>query len=141
MASASGAAILSDVYNSNPTAAKEVLTAFSQTPVTGQRYVVLGDMLELGDQADAMHASLASAIDATKIDHVYLVGPHMVALQAALAQQQPQLAVSHYETTNLATLTADLQNQLTADDQILLKGSHGIHLEQVLASLQDSSEN
>jgi len=139
--SASGAAILSDVYNSNPTAAKEVLTAFSQTPVTGQRYVVLGDMLELGDQADAMHASLASAIDATKIDHVYLVGPHMLALQAALAQQQPQLAVSHYETTDLATLTVDLQNQLTADDQILLKGSHGIHLEQVLASLQDSSEN
>ena len=87
VASASGAAILSDVYNSNPTAAKEVLTAFSQTPVTGHRYVVLGDMLELGDQADAMHASLASAIDATKIDHVYLVGPHMLALQAALAQQ------------------------------------------------------
>ncbi|WP_143463441.1 UDP-N-acetylmuramoyl-tripeptide--D-alanyl-D-alanine ligase [Levilactobacillus enshiensis] len=136
-----GAAILSDVYNSNPTAVKEVLAAFSKTPVTGKRYVVLGDMLELGDQADAMHAGLASAIDPTKISHVYLVGPHMVALQDALAKQAPDLPVSHFAADDLVTLTADLQGQLSADDQILLKGSHGIHLEQVLAALQDSSEN
>ncbi|WP_125582642.1 UDP-N-acetylmuramoyl-tripeptide--D-alanyl-D-alanine ligase [Levilactobacillus cerevisiae] len=139
--STSGAAILSDVYNSNPTAVKEVLAAFSQTPVTGKRYVVLGDMLELGDQADAMHASLANAIDPAAIAHVYLVGDHMLALQAALAKQSPELAVSHYQSADLATLTADLQAQLTPADQILLKGSHGIHLERVLAALQDSSEN
>jgi UDP-N-acetylmuramoyl-tripeptide--D-alanyl-D-alanine ligase len=139
--STSGAAILSDVYNSNPTAVKEVLAAFSKTPVTGKRYVVLGDMLELGDQADAMHAGLASAIDPAAISHVYLVGPHMAALQTALAKEQPTLPVSHYESADLATLSADLQAQLTADDQILLKGSHGIHLEQVLAALQDSTEN
>ncbi|TGD18218.1 UDP-N-acetylmuramoyl-tripeptide--D-alanyl-D-alanine ligase [Levilactobacillus suantsaiihabitans] len=138
--SANGAAILSDVYNSNPTAVKEVLAAFSKTPVTGKRYVVLGDMLELGDQADAMHAGLASAIDPTAISHVYLVGPHMVALQQALAQQAPDLAVTHYESADLAALSADLQTILTPADQILLKGSHGIHLEQVLAALQDSSE-
>jgi UDP-N-acetylmuramoyl-tripeptide--D-alanyl-D-alanine ligase len=138
--SANGAAILSDVYNSNPTAVKEVLAAFSKTPVTGKRYVVLGDMLELGDQADAMHAGLASAIDPTVISHVYLVGPHMVALQQALAQQTPDLAVTHYESADLATFSADLQTILTPADQILLKGSHGIHLEQVLAALQDSSE-
>lgn len=139
--STTGAAILSDVYNSNPTAVKEVLAAFSKTPVTGKRYVVLGDMLELGDQADAMHAGLATAIDPAAISHVYLVGPHMVALQQALAKQAPDLAVSHYESADLATLSADLQAILTPADQILLKGSHGIHLEQVLAALQDSTEN
>ncbi|MFC6290413.1 UDP-N-acetylmuramoyl-tripeptide--D-alanyl-D-alanine ligase [Levilactobacillus angrenensis] len=138
--SANGAAILSDVYNSNPTAVKEVLAAFSKTPVTGKRYVVLGDMLELGDQANAMHAGLAAAIDPAAISHVYLVGPHMVALQQALAKQAPELAVTHYESADLVTLSADLQASLTPADQILLKGSHGIHLEQVLAALQDSPE-
>ncbi|KRN01520.1 UDP-N-acetylmuramyl pentapeptide synthase [Levilactobacillus senmaizukei DSM 21775 = NBRC 103853] len=136
-----GEAILSDVYNSNPTAAKEVLTAFSQTPVKGNRYVVLGDMLELGKQADAMHASLATAITPSKMTKVFLVGPHMEALQRALAKDAPDLAVAHYATTELAQLSQDLKAVLTKDDQILLKGSHGIHLEQVLAALKDSSEN
>ncbi|MFC6275486.1 UDP-N-acetylmuramoyl-tripeptide--D-alanyl-D-alanine ligase [Levilactobacillus tangyuanensis] len=136
-----GESILSDVYNSNPTAAKEVLLAFSQTPVKGKRYVVLGDMLELGKQADAMHASLSTAIDPTKMAKVFLVGPHMEALQRALAKDDPNLAVAHYATTELEQLSQDLEAVLTNDDQILLKGSHGIHLEQVLAALKDSSEN
>ena len=138
---AAGEDILSDVYNSNPTAVKQVLAAFSQTPVTGKRYVVLGDMLELGAQADTMHAGLAAAIDPTKISHVYLVGPHMVALQQRLAAEKPELAVSHFAADALPALTSALQDVLTDADQILLKGSHGIHLEQVLAALQDSNEN
>ncbi|KRO03365.1 UDP-N-acetylmuramyl pentapeptide synthase [Levilactobacillus paucivorans] len=132
-----GEDILSDVYNSNPTAVKQVLAAFSKTPVTGQRVVVLGDMLELGDQSDAMHAGLADAVDPQAISHVYLVGPHMVALQESLAQRYPDLAVTHFAADDLASLSATLQGSLTAADQILLKGSHGIHLEQVLAALQD----
>lgn len=132
-----GEDILSDVYNSNPTAVKQVLAAFSKTPVTGRRVVVLGDMLELGDQSDAMHAGLAAAVDPQAISHVYLVGPHMVALQEQLAQRYPNLAVTHFAADDLASLSKHLQGSLTAADQILLKGSHGIHLEQVLAALQD----
>ncbi|MGX6429435.1 UDP-N-acetylmuramoyl-tripeptide--D-alanyl-D-alanine ligase [Levilactobacillus yonginensis] len=139
--SSTGTAILSDVYNSNPTAVKEVLAAFSQTPVTGKRYVVLGDMLELGDQASAMHAGLATAIDPTAIAGVYLVGPLMESLAKALADRYPNLPVAHYGADELTTLTTDLQAKLTPADQILLKASHGIHLEQVLAALRDSAEN
>jgi len=135
LTSKQGAAILSDVYNSNPTAVREVLGAFSQTPVTGRRLVVLGDMLELGDQADALHAGLADSLNAQQFAHVYLVGPHMQALQRVLAQQAPDLPVTHFASDQLAELTATLQATLTSDDQILLKASHGIHLETVLADL------
>ncbi|GEO67360.1 UDP-N-acetylmuramoyl-tripeptide--D-alanyl-D-alanine ligase [Levilactobacillus spicheri] len=135
LTSQSGAAILSDVYNSNPTAVREVLGAFGQTPVKGRRLVVLGDMLELGDQADVLHAGLADALDPQTFAHVYLVGPHMLALQQALAEKAPELPVTHFATDQLADLTATLQATLTPDDQILLKGSHGIHLENVLAKL------
>ena len=98
-------------------------------------------MLELGLQADTMHADLAEAIDPAKISHVYLVGKHMVALQQRLATEKPNLPVTHFAADDLPALTSALQGSLTADDQILLKGSHGIHLEQVLAALQDSNEN
>ena len=45
---AQGERILSDVYNSNPTAAKQVLKTIEELPTTGKRIAVLGDMLELG---------------------------------------------------------------------------------------------
>ena len=69
-----GEQILSDVYNSNPTAAKEVLKTIAETPVAGRRIAVLGDMLELGDAAAKLHASLAEEIDHQKIASGYLVG-------------------------------------------------------------------
>lgn len=136
-----GERVLSDVYNSNPTAVREVLRAFDQTPAAGRRLVVLGDMLELGEQSATLHASLAEALDPTKVAHVYLVGTQMKALQTALATRDPQLPVSHFESDDLTGLTAALQATITADDLVLLKGSHGIHLEKVLAQLVSTEKN
>jgi UDP-N-acetylmuramoyl-tripeptide--D-alanyl-D-alanine ligase len=133
---AAGERILSDVYNSNPTAVKEVMAAFSQVDVAGTRRVVLGDMLELGAQADALHASLASAFDPRLIQAVYLVGPHMKALYDELLKQYPETGLHLYQTDELATLTAQLQTDMTSADAVLIKGSHGIHLETVLAELK-----
>ena len=116
-----GEQILSDVYNSNPTAAKEVLKTIAETPVDGRRIAVLGDMLELGDAAPKLHASLAEEIDHQKIASVYLVGEQMKNLYAAGDLQQ---------------LIADLTATLTGEDIVLLKASHGIHLEEVLTALK-----
>ncbi|VDG21433.1 UDP-N-acetylmuramoyl-tripeptide--D-alanyl-D-alanine ligase [Lactiplantibacillus mudanjiangensis] len=131
-----GEAILSDVYNSNPTAAKRVLAAFAATPVTGKRIAVLGDMLELGEQADTLHASLATELDPQTIQTVYLNGEHMRALAKDLATKYPATAIHYYPTHEQPQLINDLQQTVTADDEVLLKGSHGIHLENVLAALE-----
>ena len=61
-----GGKILSDVYNSNPTAAK-VLHFFADTPTQGKRIAVLGDMLQLGEASPALHASLIESLDPTKL--------------------------------------------------------------------------
>lgn len=131
-----GEKILSDVYNSNPTAVKEVMAAFTKTPVDGRRLVVLGDMLELGEQSDALHAGLSSAFDPTLVAGVYLVGPHMHALYDQLEKNFDAEQLHFYQVDELGTLSADLLATLTAKDAILIKGSHGIHLETVLASLR-----
>ncbi|KRL20285.1 UDP-N-acetylmuramoyl-tripeptide--D-alanyl-D-alanine ligase [Lentilactobacillus kisonensis] len=130
-----GEKILSDVYNSNPTAAKEVLTAFQETPTKGRRIVVLGDMLELGAQSKAMHAGLAANIDPSQIAMVYLIGSDMAALYQRL---QPVFApenLHHYAADQLDQLTTDLDSQLATDDEVMLKASHGLHLENVVAKL------
>ncbi|MBM7617699.1 UDP-N-acetylmuramoyl-tripeptide--D-alanyl-D-alanine ligase [Weissella uvarum] len=130
-----GGEILSDVYNSNPTAAKEVLNSFSAVPTQGRRIAVLGDMLELGTAGPELHASLAEALDPKKIEKVYLVGDLMTNLADALVKFYPADHIHTYQKDELPKLTQDLQKQLTASDLLLLKGSHGIHLENVVDAL------
>lgn len=131
-----GADVLSDVYNSNPTACAEVLTAFQNAETTGRRYAVLGDMLELGEQGPKMHAGLADKIDPKKVDEVFLCGPLMKNLAEALTDKFDQGKIHHYETSEKEQLVSDLKERLRSEDMVMLKGSHGIHLEDVLAELR-----
>ena len=131
-----GADVLSDVYNSNPTACAEVLTAFQNAETTGRRYAVLGDMLELGEQGPKMHAGLADKIDPKKVDEVFLCGPLMKNLAEALTDKFAQGKIHHYATCEKEQLVSDLKERLRSEDMVMLKGSHGIHLEDVLAELR-----
>lgn len=130
-----GEKILSDVYNSNPTAAREVLTAFSQTDVMGRRIVVLGDMLELGDKSPQMHASLANDIDSNAIAAVYLVGKDMQALYEKLKPVFAPENLHYYQADQLDQLSDDLKRDIQPNDEVMLKASHGIHLENIVEKL------
>ncbi|MHA8137852.1 UDP-N-acetylmuramoyl-tripeptide--D-alanyl-D-alanine ligase [Lactobacillaceae bacterium Scapto_B20] len=131
-----GEVILSDVYNSNPTAVREVMKAFVETPTPGKRIVVLGDMLELGAQSKAMHASLANTLDPSEVQQVFLIGTDMQALADQLRDQYPISALHDYSTDQIERLGQDLLATIKSGDIVLIKGSHGIHLETVLDLLR-----
>lgn len=131
-----GERILSDVYNSNPTAVKAVLKSFENVPTTGKRIIVLGDMLELGEKSAELHASLADAIHPDKIDEVYLYGNEIRILADKLATKMDPSRIHYYSLGTQEQLIDNLKNQVTAQDVILLKGSHGMHLENVLQALK-----
>lgn len=133
---AQGERILSDVYNSNPTAVKQVLQAFTKVETNGKRIVVLGDMLELGEQAELMHTGLAAYIQPEEITEVYLCGPIMSKLAQVLEEKYAPEKIHHYETEDKDSLVADLKATINPEDIVMIKGSHGIHLEEVLAALQ-----
>ncbi|WP_270264560.1 UDP-N-acetylmuramoyl-tripeptide--D-alanyl-D-alanine ligase [Lactococcus formosensis] len=128
-----GADILSDVYNANPTAMKLILETFQAILKNegGRKLTVLADMLELGDQAPELHASIAAAIDFSKMDHVYLYGDLMKYLLAEL----PEDKVSYFG--NLEQLTEELQSTLQPQDQLLLKGSNSMKLGTIVEELQN----
>ena len=117
-----------------------MLAAFAAVPTKGKRIAVLGDMLELGDQSDALHMSLASELDPATIQSVYLNGEHMRALAEVLQDKYPAGSIHYYATAQQPQLIDALTAAVEADDQVLLKGSHGIHLENVLAALQAAPE-
>lgn len=132
-----GEAIMSDVYNSNPTAVKAVVTAFGQVDVkdNGRRIAVLGDMLELGKTSPELHASLASVLDPKIINEVYLYGSEMKNLYEALVDKYDDNHLHYYPSDQRDSMTEALSNDIKPNDIVVLKGSHGMHLEKVLERL------
>ncbi len=137
LAGSQGEKILSDVYNSNPTAVREVLQTLNELPETGRRIIVLGDMLELGEASQKLHAGLADAIDHDHFQKVFLVGNEMKALrEQLLATGYPADDLQLFTTVEETQLITQLHKTIQAGDIVLLKGSHGIHLEKVLQALK-----
>jgi UDP-N-acetylmuramoyl-tripeptide--D-alanyl-D-alanine ligase len=130
-----GADILSDVYNSNPTAAIEVLNSLKAIKTDGRKLIVLGDMLELGDASKKLHESLAPYINADDFAKVYLIGDDMKYLRDKISHKYETSDLLWYGKDQLTDLTKDLKTELKPSDTVLLKASHGIHLENVLHDL------
>ena len=136
-----GERILSDVYNSNPTAVKEVVKTLTEVPAQGKKVLVLGDMLELGAASAELHASLADSISHEQFAEVYLIGTEMAALRdRLLAQGYPTSDLHYFAATAQAEMAQALAADLQAGDVVLLKASHGLHLEQTLAVLRQTAE-
>jgi UDP-N-acetylmuramoyl-tripeptide--D-alanyl-D-alanine ligase len=128
-----GAALLIDEsYNANPDSVRAALAVLARVRPegAGRRIAVLGDMLELGEGAAAYHAELAPAVAASDVDLVYLSGPNMAHLAAALPPSR--LAASTETSEPLAGLVAEA---LLPGDVVLVKGSLGSRMRRVIEAL------
>ncbi|GKQ42299.1 UDP-N-acetylmuramoyl-tripeptide--D-alanyl-D-alanine ligase [Companilactobacillus sp. RD055328] len=131
-----GADILSDVYNSNPTAVIDVLENLKKIECNGRRIVVLGDMLELGDQSQVLHESIAQYLNPQDFQEVYLIGSDMKYLKQKLAEKYEQSQIKYFEKSQLEELSMSIKVDLQPADLIMLKASNGIHLNQVLEQIE-----
>lgn len=123
--------MIDESYNANTasmTAALDVFAAIE--PPDGKKVVVLGDMLELGDQAEALHASLAEAVAGSGATRVHLVGRHVAALAAALPAG---LVASHSQTAEEAGDV--IVGDLAYGDAVMIKGSNGVGLSRVVSAI------
>ena len=131
-----GADILSDVYNANPTAMGLVLDTFAKLPTEGRRLAVLADMLELGADSYSLHASMAEHINNKDFQEIYLYGDEMKGLKLALADRYPTLAVHYFTKNDKAQMMQMLKESLQTTDSVVLKGSNGMGLIEVVEALQ-----
>lgn len=133
-----GEDIMSDIYNSNPTAVRAVAASFAKVPVKegGRRVVVLADMLELGEQSANLHADLAADLEPDQLHELYLFGDQMKFLYDKLAGKYDPQHLHYYAADEMNHLVDDLRNDIHPSDIVLLKGSHGMHLEKVLDRLK-----
>lgn len=118
-----GAVLLIDEsYNANPASMRAALAVLGSVPRRRyeRRIAVMGDMLELGPEASALHAGLKEAVDAAGVDLVFASGTEMAHLYKALADgQQGAWAQSS------ADLTDTLLGAVRPGDVVMIKGSFG----------------
>lgn len=122
--------LIDESYNANPISMIAGFRTLGARKVQGRRIVALTDMLELGPDGPAMHASLAGPIEEANIDLVFVAGPLMKSLWEAL----PATRRGGYAETaaDLAPLVA---TALEAGDVVMVKGSNGSRAGQIAAAL------
>lgn len=131
---AKGSQILNDAYNSSPTALTAVLKTFMHLDSAGKKkFVVVADMLELGADADKFHYEAGKTIKNSSVDQVFAYGTHMTAFAKAAAEQLGADNVAHFETKQ--ALKEALLANVTGDEYIMVKGSYGMGLKEVVDTL------
>ena len=131
---AGGSALLIDEsYNANPASMAAAIALLGQAAIgpQGRRIAVLGDMLELGDQGEVLHAALAGPIDTAHIDLVYCSGPLMHSLWQAL----PSGRRGGYAET-AAQLEPVVLAALRGGDAVMVKGSFGSKMGRIVKALE-----
>lgn len=132
-----GTTILNDAYNASPSSMKAVLNYFQTIDLPKRRIIVLGDVLELGEQSKEMHESLSEAIDPDKIDLLILFGKEMQALADSLTSQMSTSKLKHF-ISDKAELIEFLKENCQADDTILVKSSLSTGLLEVVSELSQT---
>jgi UDP-N-acetylmuramoyl-tripeptide--D-alanyl-D-alanine ligase len=120
-------------YNANMASMAATLAVFAnQTPPNGEKVLVLGDMLEMGPQGPALHASLKDAVLATGATRIFLVGPVMAYLAESLGKTK---VAGHANDIN------DIQGAILASlaygDAVMVKGSKGVRLAGLVKAIRE----
>lgn len=134
-----GSTLLNDAYNASPSSMKAVLRYFQDITLPARRFIVLGDILELGDQSEEMHRGLKEAIEVEKNAGIILYGEEMAALYEEL---QPEVAadrLKHFQGDK-ELLINYLKNKLEAEDAVLIKSSFGTDLLKVVSDLSQGEK-
>ena len=130
---ANGAQLIEDSYNANPSSMRAALDALNDLSGTGRRLAVLGDMLELGEESDALHRELGQQA-ASQVDALLLLGDK--AGKVAEGAKEGGLDAAHLHVVDTAEAACRwLQSWLQPDDRILIKGSRGMRMEKISAAL------
>lgn len=126
-----GAQILDDTYNANPASLSAAL-AVLVSAASGECYLALGDMAELGDEAQALHASAGRCAHAAGVTRLYAVGE----LSRFAVDAFRDIGTGQaWHFTDQAALIQRLRQDLQADSTLLVKGSRSAHMERVVDAL------
>ncbi|CAI8724932.1 MULTISPECIES: UDP-N-acetylmuramoyl-tripeptide--D-alanyl-D-alanine ligase [Bacillus] len=129
-----GLTIINDAYNASPTAMEAAFHLMNGLDGFSKKIVVLGDMLELGDQEVQFHYEVGKLIDPARISYVFTYGRLGAQIAEGAKINFPNERVKVYD--NKEELVKNLQEVVDVKDVVLVKASRGMKLEEVITMLK-----
>jgi UDP-N-acetylmuramoyl-tripeptide--D-alanyl-D-alanine ligase len=123
-----GAVVIDDSYNANPGSLAAAIDTLAESSRGGEGWLVLGDMRELGADAQQMHAEMGRRAKAAGIRRLYTLGE----LSAAAGQAFGEGAAAY---DNHDALIAALRKELRDGVRVLVKGSRGSAMDKIVKAL------
>jgi len=130
--SENGALLLDDTYNASPESMLAALNLLDE--LDGRKIAVLGDMLELGPYERGGHEMVG--LRAAQVAGVLLTIGERAHIIADAATRAGMKKTSIHEFDELEPLTDWLKTNLTKDDTVLIKGSHGLRMDRITTQLE-----
>ncbi len=126
--------LILDTYNANPASVREAVRTLQGVRQNGGAIVVLGDMLELGKQSEALHREIGTLLADAGIGDLFLKGPLTRALaEGAVLGGFPAERITFFEDPE--EVVSSLRSRLKPGDWVLIKGSRKMKMEAVAERL------
>lgn len=127
--------LIDETYNSNPDAVKALLRDLSEFHDKYEICLLLGDMLELGEEAKEFHLSLAKYVEQAQINKLITIGAMMKRLHDKLHGKVRILA--HYDSSS--DFLVDIADYIANKDLVVIKGSRGIKMDAIVKKLKEEN--
>lgn len=131
---ANGERVINDAYNASPTSMRAAIDLISNLPDFNQKIVVLGDMLELGEQENNFHYEIGKGLDPEKVNYVFTYGPLATHIAEGAKTNFPNERVLSF--SDKTALIEELKKLTDKETLILVKASRGMKLEEVVIALE-----
>ncbi|MED3321669.1 UDP-N-acetylmuramoyl-tripeptide--D-alanyl-D-alanine ligase [Bacillus thuringiensis] len=125
-----GFTIINDAWNASPSSMKAAIETLQKLNAYKKKIIVIGDMLELGKKAETYHREIGKMLNEESIQYVFTYGE--------LAKIVAEEARKNYHTgkiksfDNKAKIAEEVLKVITKKDVVLLKGSRGMALEEIV---------
>ncbi|MET3698550.1 UDP-N-acetylmuramoyl-tripeptide--D-alanyl-D-alanine ligase [Bacillus oleivorans] len=128
-----GALVINDAYNASPTSMKAAIELVQSLENYPKKVLVLGDMLELGPKEKEFHKEIGHFISADHIQYVYTYGPLARFIAKGIREKGKPIEVKEFSSKD--ELRNEVKGRLDEQTVLLVKGSRGMKLEEVLEGL------
>jgi len=128
--------IINDAYNANPESVRAALQYLSEIDEEGRKVFVCGDMLELGNESAQLHKEIGETVSCLNIDLLWTVGKYASEIaKAAKSSGTPESQVISFQ--DVSDITPAEINELRENDIVLIKGSRGMHMENIIEKFKE----
>ena len=129
--------LVDETYNSNPLSLKTAIENYDNIKSkNSKKYLVLGDMLELGKHSLKQHKLISNILNKTKIDYIYVIGNHIKETFKGLKiSKKAEILKNRFGIIDL------INKNLNNNDYLMIKGSHSTGLHEIIANLKQRSSH